>query len=73
MEVSSSPGGVVYSGLDEVQVALVEAGDRVAEAHGVPGGEAGDDPQDALLAVLTDLTIAVCPLSYRLRYWDDIR
>ena len=34
---------------DQADVALVEAGDGVAEVHGVPSGEAGGYAQDVLL------------------------
>jgi hypothetical protein len=38
---------VADGGGDQVEAALVEAGDGIAEADGVPGGEAGRDSQDA--------------------------
>jgi hypothetical protein len=43
------PGGVADGAGDQAEVALVEAGDGVAEAAGVVGGEAGRDSDDALL------------------------
>jgi len=43
-------GGVADRDDDQVQVALVQAGDDVVEADGVAGGEAGRDADDALLA-----------------------
>ncbi len=47
-------------GGDQVQAALVEAGDGVAQADGVAGGEAGRDADDALFDVPEE---GRCPLS----------
>jgi hypothetical protein len=44
------PSGAADGDGDQLQVALVEAGDDVAEADGVAGGEAGRDADDALLS-----------------------
>ena len=42
-------------GGDQVQAALVGAGDGVAQADGVAGGEAGRDADDALFPAFSEL------------------
>src|SRR5580692_1123163 len=50
LRVLAVSGGVPDGGGDEREVALVEAGDGIAEADRGPGGEARGDAEDGSLA-----------------------